>query len=57
VVFAGVFAKKWLVDVVFLWTGCGGTAGKAGRRTAHFLMSKILQNFEIYFGRPLLRGI
>jgi hypothetical protein len=49
VVFAGVFAKLWLVDVVFLWTVCGETAGKAGYRTACFLMPGILQNFEIYF--------
>jgi hypothetical protein len=51
VVFAGVFAKLWLVDVVFLWTVCGETAGKAGYRTACFLMPGILQNFEIYFCR------
>ena len=50
-VFAGVFAKLWVVDVVFLWTVCGETAGKAGYRTACFLPPGILQNFEIYFCR------
>ena len=49
VVFAGVFCEKWLVDVVFLWTACGGTAGKGGEKTARFRTRSFLQDFEIYF--------
>jgi hypothetical protein len=43
------FCEKWLVSVVFLWTRCGGRAGKAGHWTARFKATIFLQDFEIYF--------
>ena len=43
------FGENWVVDVVFLWTECGGMRGKDGVRMCGFRWAKIMQFFWIYF--------
>ena len=37
------FLKKWVLDVVFLWTVCGGSCGKDGRRMHTIFRAEIMQ--------------
>jgi len=48
-VFAGVFEKSGVQNVVFLWSMCGELCGKGGYRTDSFCRAKIMQGFRIYF--------
>jgi len=51
VVFTGGFQEKGVLDVVFLWSGCGVMCGKDGHWTRSFRKSKIMQIFQLYFWR------
>jgi hypothetical protein len=44
------FWGNWSVDVVFLWSGCGGLGGKGGLREDRFWRAEIRHFLRIYFG-------
>ena len=48
-VFTGGFGEIVLLDVVFLWTACGGLCGEDGLRMCCFWGVIFLQFFGIYF--------
>ena len=53
--FAGVFAKKGGVIVVFCWCGRGGWVVKRGVLAVSFLASKDAPRFlSLFFGVPVL---
>ena len=43
------FWGNWNVDVVFLWSGCGGLGGKGGLREDSFGRAEIRHFLKIYF--------
>ena len=49
VVFAGVFAKNGVQDVVFCWCICGELLVDRGALDGAFWLLKIFRFFEIYF--------
>jgi len=54
-VFAGYFAEKTCLDVVFWWCERGGMRGKRGVLAVTFSVAKNAPGLEIYFfGLPVL---
>jgi hypothetical protein len=50
------FCKKWLQNVVFLWSSCGGMRGKRGQLTVVFDELKIGHSFDFIFASRNRRG-
>jgi hypothetical protein len=55
VVFAGGFREKRVQNLVFSWSGCGESRGKAGRLAITFRRQKTRHFLQLYFAQSRIQ--